>query len=198
MRAAIFRILFLAVCLPVSAQDVSPDQQWKEIVSSYYSKFESGKGMEAIKIPLLACPDLEKKWGKPTVAVAEDGSYRLTYMDPNKSFERVDVLGYAVALPILSSAPGEDVDTMVNGELGSVKRPQEFKEVTVKVPTPAGNDKRTIQYFREYSGGGADGPQDATNTLSFSVNGVTGYYVVKVETVSKATKKLLKTIALVR
>ncbi|MAS96983.1 MAG: hypothetical protein CMO55_27645 [Verrucomicrobiales bacterium] len=197
MRVLTF-ISFLFVGFSVLAQEASPVQQWKDIITSYYAKFDEAEGYDGIKIPLLACPDLEKKWGQPKVFVAEDGSYRLMYTHPSESFERVDVYGYAIPLPVLTNAPAESVDTMVNGELGTVERPQTFKDVTVKIPTPAGNDKRDVQYFREYSGGGADGPMDSTNTLTFTVNGVTGYYVVKVESVSKATKKFLKQIELVR
>lgn len=54
---------------------------------------EKSNNLADIEIPLLHSPALERRWGKPTVSVYEDGSYRLSYVDPNAEFESLSISG---------------------------------------------------------------------------------------------------------
>lgn len=176
----------------VIAQQSAPPSEWEEIQNAYNDEWKEAETSQSISVPLLEAPDLEKKWGKPALRVAPDGSYWLHYLDPESSLEMVAIYGFAKPIPQLSSAPNMSEDVMKDGELASAERAQAFQTTRIKVPTPDGKARLDLRYFREYAGGGADGPIDTTDTLRFTINGKSGYYVVKVMSVTKAFLKRLK------
>ena len=170
--------------------------KWNELRGKLHSSGEDAETLDAVTIPHLISKKLAEAWGKPEIWVLEDGSYGVRYRNPNEDapFEVVTILGFSTAVPSLTSAPDQAFDEMVNGELTSVERPQNWKTVKVSISGDT-EGKRKLQYFREYAGGGADGPRDSTNTFSLTKNGKTGYYVVIVDTMTDATKKQLKGLA---
>lgn len=170
--------------------------KWNELRGKLFSSGEAAETLEGITIPHLVSKSLAENWGKPEIWVLEDGSYGIRYLnpDPDSPFEVVTILGFASPTPALTSAPDQAFDEMVNGELTSVERPQSWKSVKVSI-SGATEGKQKLQYFREYAGGGADGPRDSTNTFSLTKNGQAGYYIVVVDTITDATKKRLKSLA---
>ncbi|MEM7698208.1 MAG: hypothetical protein AAF236_07375 [Verrucomicrobiota bacterium] len=181
--------------LPIALAEESPEETaWSEAVTGIISEGEKTETFEGVTIPLLLAPKLEKQWGKPTIRVAADGSYQAFYKDPDKPFEIVQIFGFGKPIPTLVTAPDEWHDTIVNGELGTVRKPQQWRTETVRIKTPSGRQKTEIPYFRRSSGGGADGPLDSTNTFTVTVAGVTGHYVVWIESVSSSVAKRLKAL----
>ncbi len=198
MKAVIFAAISV-VLLPVSGfadESEASYAKWNELRGELFSSGETSETLEGVTIPHLVSAKLEKAWGKPEMWVLEDGSYGIRYRnpDPASPFEVVTILGFAKPTPALASAPDQSFDEIVDGELSSVERPQDWQAVKLTIAGDT-EGKRELRYFREYAGGGADGPRDSTNTFTVTANGKTGYYVVIVDTITDATKKRLKTLA---
>ena len=200
--AAISLFTLLLLSTPdsgLSENSAVTPEKWFELRNRLFSEGREKEDLTSATIPLLISPELEKNWGSPAIHILDDGSYTMRYQnpDPDSPFEAVTILGFATPLPSLSSAPGQLFDELVNGELSSVERPGKWKSIKVTIAGDA-KGKRRLQFFREYAGGGADGPRDSTDTFQLTADGQTGHYVVIVDTLSNATKKRLKTLALKR
>ncbi|MDF1739985.1 MAG: hypothetical protein P1U86_12560 [Verrucomicrobiales bacterium] len=188
-------ILFTPLSGLTEEAPVTPDK-WFELRDRLFSEGEEKDSLEGIAIPQLTSPSLAQSWGTPAIHVLKDGSYSLRYHnpDPDSPFETLIILGFATPVAALASVPDQSFDEEVNGELASVERPQSWKSVKVSIAGDTGG-KRKLQFFREYAGGGADGPRDSTDTFTLTANGKTGHYIVIVDTITDATKKRLKTLA---
>lgn len=182
------------------AQDLLDPGPWKKLVDSLYSSMEPVDQLANLSVPLLQPAKPVSKWGKPQFYRAKDGGYWLIYSnpDPKKPFERVIVLGTPKPIPSLAAVPDEEVAAEVEGDLGVIRKPQAGKTLAVKWKTPEGPKSLTLRFFRESSGGGADGPLDTTDAFSLSSGGKTGYYVISVESISGETEKRLKGLEVVK
>ncbi len=200
MKFLITHLFALSILFtPVSGfTDEAPatPEKWFELRNRLFSEGEEKDSLEGITIPRLTSPSLAQNWGTPAIHVLKDGSYSLRYdnPDPDSPFETLIILGFAPPMAALASVPDQSFDEEVNGELASVERPQSWKSVKVSIAGDT-TGKRKLQYFREYAGGGADGPRDSTDTFTLTSNGKTGHYIVIVDTITNATKKRLKTLA---
>jgi len=193
MRTAVFALLapFLAVLMEAGADEtpVSPEE-WKAAVFDICTQTERAEALPAsLPLPLLHSPRLQRRWGQPEARVAPDGHYVLHYHnpDPDSPFERVWIYASPDPLPRLDEAPPQLAVAEVDGELGEIEKPQDWQHARVKWRSPDGRLRFTVPFFRAFSGGGADGPMDMTNAFSLSVGGMTGYYVVAVESITGKT-----------
>ena len=189
--------LFVALLLPVSTAAIALDslapKPWKEFIGQLRTDMKAVDSLGDLSVPLLQPVASIRKWGKPQLNRSADGGYWIFYSnpDPKKPFERIMILASPKPIPNLSSVPEEEEVAEVNGTLGVVMKPQRGKTVAVKWKTPEGRKAMTLRYFRESSGGGADGPLDTTDAFSLTSGGKTGYYVISVESVTGATESRL-------
>ncbi len=141
--------------------------KWNERRGVIFSSGEETETLDGVTIPHLVSHALAEKWGKPELWILKDGSYGVRYRnpDPDSPFEVVTILGFAAPLQALTSIPDQGFDEMVNGELTSVQRPQQWKSIKVSI-AGVSKEKQKLRYFREYAGGGADGPRDSTDTFT--------------------------------
>lgn len=192
MRLPLLAACLLAVTL-AAAQETLPPEAWQELVKKLRLEMKGVDALTDLSVPLLQPVASIRKWGDPFLQRGADGGYWLLYSnpDPKKPFERISILASPRPIPTLSAVPDEAEVAEVDGTLGVVKKPQRGKSVTVKWKTPEGRKTMTLRYFRESSGGGADGPLDTTDSFSLSSGGKTGYYVISVESVTDATASRL-------
>lgn len=178
----------------LSAQDPLEPEKWKDFVSKLQKTMESVEQLGDLAVPLLQPTKPVSQWGKPRQHRSKNGGYWTIYSnpDPKRPFERVLILASPEPIPTLAAVPDEEIEELVNGELGVVRKPQAGKTLLVKWKSPDGPLPQAIHYFRRDSGGGADGPLDSTDAFTLTVGGKTGYYVVMVESITGQTEKRLK------
>lgn len=63
----------------------------------------TAKNLDGVTISILRSPSLEKRWGKPEIAVTPEGGYHLSYRKPGDHFEGLDI--YALPGSLDSDAP---------------------------------------------------------------------------------------------
>ncbi len=200
----VFRIFvvlsFLCLLSFSRAQEGLAPDPWLKLVDDLRDSMKPVDQLSELSVPLLLPAKPVNKWEKPRLHRSVNGGYWAIYSnpDPKHPFERVYILASPKPIPVLASVPDEQVSAEVNGELGIIKKPQAGKTVSVKWKTPEGSKAMTLRYFRQDSGGGADGPFDTTDSFSLTSGGKTGYYVISVESISGQTEKRLKGLEVVK
>lgn len=64
--------------------------------------------MVQIKVPFLHSPEMEKRWGKPQLIVAADGSYVLTYKPKGgKAGQYFRIVGTRRPIPVITGIDGK-------------------------------------------------------------------------------------------
>lgn len=152
---------------------------WDREVGNRNMALQPASSLAAASVPILRAPGLDAKWGAPQMDVAADGSYRLSYKDPSRPFERLVIYGSPKPMPVLTDPPLVSYEDLVNDELTGLTRPQAW-ETTVILG-------RSVRWFKEADGGGADG--DYWSTEGFSVtaaDGRSGNYRLVIESITKA------------
>lgn len=173
--------------LPESSNTVI-DPSWEKAKSKVMSNLETASSLGGLQVPILRSASLESSWGAPYQEVSPEGYYRLSYKDPNRPFERLVIYGSPRPFPSLISPPKMSVDTLVDGELGTIEKTQKWQYAIVL--------GRTLRWYQEYSGGGADGAYYETEGFSATApNGKTGYYYLAVESVTKAAPARFSEVA---
>lgn len=146
-------LLFLQQCSPSSGPE-------KNDFSAFYQE-----GLPAdlalTSLPVVKSPSLQKRWGKPKVAVLPDGSYRLSYVHPRESFETLDI--YVRPGPKNTDGP----TAPPYGHIGfdektkspvPQKSPQEWDTVTIL--------GKPVHAYCDYAGDGADPASYSTITFT--------------------------------
>ena len=134
------------------------------------NRLDEGGSEAKILVPILRAPDLEKRWGKPKLAVAADGSYRLSYSNPKRRFQSLTIYGSPVSYPAAGAVPPSyiDVDFTPSGPT-TAPRSQEWKTVSLL--------GRTVRYCVTSPDSGADVAEFPTETVSLTgPDGRTGSY----------------------
>lgn len=164
--------------LPQSANTVI-DPSWEKAKSKVMANLDSTPSLAGLQTPVLQSSELASQWGEPVKETSPEGYYRLSYKDPNRPFERLVIYGSPRPFPSLISPPNVSVDTMVDGELGTIEKPQKWQYAIIL--------GRSLRWYHEYSGGGADGAYAETEGFSATdPSGKTGYYYLVVESVTNA------------
>lgn len=180
------------------AQETLAPEAWKDFVNQLRGSTERVDEISELGVPWLYPRKEARRWGEPeTFRRSPDGGYWIVYRnpDPDRPFERVEIIASPKPIPRLSSVPDEIITTLVDGELRDVSKPQAGHTTTVRWRSPEGRIEKSIRYFRAFSGGGANGPLYITDSFQLTAGGKTGYYVVSVETVTGATEERLESLA---
>lgn len=157
-------------------------------LDTYYSSLKQADSLASVKMPVLKSPAFEKKWGKPKIRVSANGSYELSYANPDQPFDRLVIQGSPVPFPALKKAPKMSGEEMINGELTGVEYPQEFRTVTV-----AGVK---VRWYQDSLSGGADGAYYATEGFVVAdQKGRKGYYRMMVEAGNNAHAEVARRFA---
>ena len=137
--------------------------------SAYYS-LKPAASLDEVKIPVLKSPALEKRWGKPEIALRPNGGYMLTYSKPGDSFETLRIFGEPGRIDSDAPTPPTYTDIAAPGSNSPQLREymQEWSTVTVL--------GRPIHYYLRSSGGGADAPEWSTVTFPMGTLGPTNSY----------------------
>ncbi len=153
-------LLGLPLLLAHCASDPNPkDSSGTEVAAQR----EKSNNLADIEIPLLHSPELERRWGKPTVSVYEDGSYRLSYVDPNASFESLSISGG----PDRVDTDGPVAPTYSGAYPLPDGRVPEFSQ-DWKTATVLG---KPTHYYQSGSESGADAPEFTTVTFPVELPG---------------------------
>ncbi|MGJ8725614.1 MAG: hypothetical protein ACSHYB_13730 [Roseibacillus sp.] len=154
------------------------DSSWEKAVEISVATLDDGGSLVALPIPILRAPSLEATWGKPRVRTSPEGYYSLAYEDPNRPFERLVIYGSPKPFPQPIAAPKIRSDEMVDGELGTVEKFQNWENTQVM-----GN---TVLWFTESTGGGADGTYYSTVGIRLTgPDDRIGYYRLVIESITK-------------
>ncbi|MBK1834418.1 hypothetical protein [Roseibacillus ishigakijimensis] len=177
MSTRLFPIIVFSLLTLLSCSPSRESSSWKQTNEALMQNLRETDSLAAIRIPILRSPTLEKNWGPPTIETSPQGTYRLSYQHPEESFERLVIYGSPLPFPVLSSAPDEERDHLVDGELGIVTIPQSWRSTNIM--------DREIRWFTETTGGGADGDYFSTEGFPLTApDGRTGHYRLVVESIT--------------
>ncbi|HEX2751391.1 MAG TPA: hypothetical protein VHM91_25500 [Verrucomicrobiales bacterium] len=170
--------LFLCQCTtPVEKTEAagnhtkaSADLTMPGIDTRNLNRMDEGGSKEGIRVPFLHAPDLEKRWGKPKLTVAPDGSYALSYSNPKRRFQHLTIYGSPGKFPTAGPVPPSyiDVDFTPAGPTTAPKRQ------TWRTTTHLGH---TLRYCVTSPDSGADVAELTTETIALAgPDGRTGSY----------------------
>lgn len=153
------------------------DNSWEKAIEISLRSLEDGGSLATLPIPILRAPSLDATWGQPRVETSPEGFYRLSYEDKSRPFERLVIYGSPQPFPRPIVPPKVLSDEMVDGELGTVERPQAWKSTNVL--------GQSVLWFTESTGGGADGEYHSTVGIRLTgPDGRVGYYRLVIETIT--------------
>lgn len=152
---------------------------WDAEVGKRNMALQPASSLAGVTVPVLRAPGLDSKWGAPQMDVAADGSYRLSYKDPSRPFERLVIYGSPKPMPQLTEPPLVSYEDFVNDELVGLTRPQSWQSTVIL--------SRSVRWFKESDGSGADGEYWGTEGFSATAaDGRSGNYRLVIETITKS------------
>lgn len=187
----------LLTALPsLQAQETLAPEPWTERLFALRDHLSEAKNRKKVFIPFLHSPALERAWGKPELLVGKDGSYLLSYQSPHSSLDLFTIHAFSTPFPALSEVPVTNEPAMVNDELATIRRHQEWEAASLILKRPDTTQRLGLRYFQLDGGGGADAPLYATDTFTITLGQSTGYYVLTTTTVSESMEQRLQNLAL--
>lgn len=98
------------------------------------------RNLDGVAIPVLRSSPLEKRWGKPEIAVTADGGYHLSYRKPGDHFEGLDIYG----IPGVINSDAPNPPDIIHYETRTPQKWQNYfiagMAIHVFVETPGGGD----------------------------------------------------------
>lgn len=156
----------LLLPLVILLQQCAPSSKPEENQFARFHEDGLPSDLSLTKLPIVKSPALEKRWGKPNVSVLPDGSYKITYLNPQRSFE---------ALSIYVSPGYKNTDAPNPPPYGSIGFDEKTNSpIPVKTAQPWSTATimgKPVHTYCDYAGDGADPASFDSITFSPEIPG---------------------------